>query len=79
MKLNYLTPNRLYILTQLRQAGRSDPLFEEASYSVLHQLSNGLPRKINNLCLSAMKFAHIERRQKIDGDLILKIAPEALG
>ena len=70
---------KVYILTQLKQAGRTDPLFEETSFAVIHQLSNGLPRKINSLCLSSMKLAHIERRQKIDGDLILKIAPEALG
>lgn len=74
-----LPETKTYIETHLSNAGRKDPLFEEASFSVIHQLSGGLPRKINSLALTAMKMALFEKRQKIDGDLILKIAPEALG
>lgn len=74
-----LPETKIYIETQLRQVGRKDLLFEESSFAVIHQLANGLPRKINSLALAAMKMAFYEKRQKIDGDLILKIAPEALG
>jgi type II secretory pathway predicted ATPase ExeA len=69
---------KLYIELQLKTAGRTDPLFEESSFAVIHQLASGLPRKINSLALSSMKFAMYQKKQKIDGDMILKIAPEAL-
>lgn len=68
-----------YIEEQLAITGRKDPLFDEASFSVIHRLANGLPRKINSLALSAMRMAMLEKRKLIDGDLILKISPEALG
>lgn len=70
---------KMYLHLQLQQVGRIDSLFDETSYQVIHQLSNGLPRKINSLCLTAMKMAMHEKRQVIDGDLVLKIASEALG
>ena len=68
-----------YVEEQLKQVGRKDPLFDESSFAVIHQLSNGLPRKINSLALTSMKMAMVENRQLIDGDLVLKISPEALG
>jgi type II secretory pathway predicted ATPase ExeA len=74
-----VSETKRYIEEQLAQAGRKDPLFIEASFSVIHQLANGLPRKINSLVLAAMRMAMLEKRKLIDGDLILKISPEALG
>ena len=32
-------------------AGRRDPLFDETSFLVMHELSKGLPRKINSLAV----------------------------
>ena len=47
--------------------------------SVIHQLTSGLPRKINSLVLAAMRMAVNEKKQLITGDMALKVAPEALG
>ena len=74
-----LPETKTYITTQLKTVGRSDALFEENSFSVIYELSHGLPRNVNKLCRSAMSMAYIEKRKVIEGDLILKIAPEALG
>jgi general secretion pathway protein A len=63
---------REYIFHHLKLAGRSDPLFEESSFEVLHQLSYGLPRKIGNYALSAMTLAMIKKVQTIDADIVLK-------
>lgn len=67
---------RGYILAMLKLVGRKDPLFEENAFPVIHQLSFGLPRKINNLCIAALNLAMAEQRQTIDSDLIIKVAPE---
>jgi type II secretory pathway predicted ATPase ExeA len=74
-----MTETKRYIEEQLAQVGRRDPLFDESSFAVIHQLSSGLPRKINSLALAAMRMAMLEKRQLINGDLILKISSEALG
>ena len=68
-----------YVEEQLSHVGRKDPLFDESSFAVIHQLANGLPRKINSLALASMKMAMFEKRQLVNGDSVLKIAPEALG
>ncbi len=65
-----------YVEGHLRLAGRVDPLFDEAVFSVLHQLSSGLARKINKLCLAAMQLVMIEKRKFITPDDILKVATE---
>ena len=69
---------KTYTEGQLANVGRRDPLFDETSFAVMHELSKGLPRKINSLALTSMKLAMLEKKQIINGDLILKIAPEAL-
>ncbi len=68
-----------YVEAQLALAGRRDPLFDVSSFAVIHQLSGGLPRKVNSLAVASMKMAMFDKRQLIDGDLVLKVAPEALG
>jgi type II secretory pathway predicted ATPase ExeA len=65
-----------YVIAMLKLAGRKDPLFEENSFAIIHQLSFGLPRKINNLCLAALNMGMAEQRKIIDSDLILRVAPE---
>lgn len=64
--------SREYILHHLRLAGRKDPLFEENAFEVVHQLSLGLPRRVGNLCQAAMALAITEKKQSIDGELVLK-------
>lgn len=74
-----LSETKTYIQDQLACAGRKDPLFDETSLTVLHRLSSGLPRKINALALAAMRMVMLEKQQLINGDVIVKIAPEVLG
>jgi len=61
-----------FIRHALKIAGRSDPLFEEGSFEVLHQLSHGLPRKVGNLCLAAMTLAMAKKRQTVDADCVVQ-------
>lgn len=67
---------KAYVEGHLKLGGRSDPLFCEKSFIVLHQLSSGLARKINKLCLAAMHLVMIEKRKTVTADDVLKVAPE---
>lgn len=67
-----LEETRSYINHHLKIAGRTDPLFEEPSIEVIHQLSLGLPRKINNLARAAMMVAVTKKKTQIDSDLVIQ-------
>lgn len=67
---------KIYVEGHLKLAGRLDPLFEESSFVVLHQLSQGLPRKVNKFCLAAMNLVMFEKRKQVTADDIIKVAPE---
>jgi type II secretory pathway predicted ATPase ExeA len=61
-----------FIRHHLKVAGRSDPLFEENSFEVVHQLAHGLPRKIGNLAQAAMTLAMVKKRQTVDADCVVQ-------
>ena len=63
---------RSYLQHHLKIAGRSDPLFDEASIEVLNQLSLGLPRKINNLARASMMVAMAQKKTQIDSDCVIQ-------
>lgn len=65
---------RAYLLHHLKIAGRSDPLFEEAAYEVLHRMGLGLPRKIANVTLAAMTLAMVKRDKTVTTEHIIKAA-----
>jgi type II secretory pathway predicted ATPase ExeA len=61
-----------FIRHSLKIAGRSDPIFEENSFEVIHQLSHGLPRKVGNLCMAAMTLAMTKKKQTVDADCVVQ-------
>ncbi len=67
---------KAYVEGHLKLAGRIDPLFEDGAFAVLHQLSSGLARRINKLCLAAMQLVMSEKRKTITADDLLKVATE---
>ncbi len=46
-----------YIQFRLAAAGGTEPIFEEHSYLLIHQYTDGLPEQINLLCTCAMEEA----------------------
>jgi type II secretory pathway predicted ATPase ExeA len=63
---------RAYVLHHLKLAGRSDPLFEEGTFEILHQLGMGLPRKLNTLCLASMTACLLKKAQTVTTDHVLQ-------
>lgn len=69
-----LEETRQYVLHHLKLSGRADPLFEEPAFEVVHQLSQGLPRKVNHLCVAALTVAMLKKSQSISADHCLQAA-----
>lgn len=67
---------RSYIIHHLKLVGRTDPLFEEPTFEMIHQLGLGLPRKIGNICLNAMTYAEYKNLKTIDVEVIHQSAME---
>ena len=64
-----------YIHHRLHVAGHSGaPLFEPAAMRAIVQLSEGIPRTINNICFSALSLGYALQRRTID----LKVVEEVI-
>ncbi len=60
------TETSSYIGHHLQLAGRSDTLFTDDATALIHQVSRGLPRAINNLALQALVAAYATKKAIID-------------
>jgi type II secretory pathway predicted ATPase ExeA len=55
-----------YIRHHLQICGRDTPLFTEDSLTLIHQVSRGYPRTINNICRQALLAGWATRKTLID-------------
>ena len=60
------TETASYIAHHLQLAGRADTLFSNDATTLIHQVSRGLPRAVNNLALQALVAATPPRKAIID-------------
>ncbi len=63
-----LTPTETgsYIAHHLKLAGRTDTLFSDDATTLIHQVSRGLPRAINNLAVQALVAAYATKKAIVD-------------
>ena len=62
-----LNETRGYILHRLQQAGwRGDPSFTANAIKLVHQYTQGVPRRINALCTRLMLHGFIEEKNQLD-------------
>jgi general secretion pathway protein A len=59
-----------YIKTSLARAGRSTPAFNEAALSRLHELSGGVPRRVQQLADLALLAGAGQNLGQIDAEVI---------
>jgi type II secretory pathway predicted ATPase ExeA/phage tail protein X len=75
----HLTPFSLketiaYITHRMRVAGYTGPpLFTRESVEMVFQVSQGIPRNINNLCFQALTIGFGTQRKKIDGEILREV------
>jgi type II secretory pathway predicted ATPase ExeA len=55
-----------YINHHLKLAGRSDTLFSDDALALIHQVSRGLPRAVNNLAIQALVAAYAGNKANVD-------------
>jgi type II secretory pathway predicted ATPase ExeA len=55
-----------YVAHHLKLAGRSDTLFSDDALALIHQVSRGLPRAVNNLAVQALVAAFAGNKAMVD-------------
>ena len=55
-----------YVAHHLKIAGRSDTLFSDDALALVHQVSRGLPRAINNLAVQSLVAAFADNKAIVD-------------
>ena len=55
-----------YIAHHLTLAGRSDTLFSDDAIALIHQVSRGLPRAVNNLAVQSLVAAYAANKAIVD-------------
>lgn len=55
-----------YIAHHLKLAGRSDTIFSDDAVALVHQVSRGLPRAVNNLATQALVAAYAANKSIVD-------------
>ena len=55
-----------YLSHHLKLAGRSDTLFSDDATALIHQVSRGLPRAVNNLAIQALVAAYATNKAIVD-------------
>ena len=60
------TETAVYIAHHLKLAGRSDTLFSDDAITLLHQVSRGLRRAVNNLAVQALVAAYADNKAIVD-------------
>jgi general secretion pathway protein A len=67
-----------YIRHRLQIVGFRGELFSSGAVTMVHQLSGGVPRLVNNICERSMMGAYGENVHRIDKKLVRKAAGEVL-
>ena len=55
-----------YLRHHVKLAGRSDTLFSDDAIALIHQVSRGLPRAVNNLAIQALVAAYAGKKAIVD-------------
>ena len=55
-----------YLAHHLKLAGRADTLFSDDAITLIHQVSRGLPRAVNNLAIQALVAAFASNKAIVD-------------
>ncbi|MCM8797421.1 MAG: AAA family ATPase [Candidatus Omnitrophica bacterium] len=76
--LKALTPDETkeYIKHRLTVAGAKDEIFQEDAFTEIYRHSEGIPRRINNICEMALLAGYSEELSKIDNNTIIEVVKD---
>ena len=66
-----------YMQHHLALAGRSDTLFSDDAVALIHEVSRGLPRLVNNLAVQSLIAAFIAKKKIVDQSAVRAAVVEA--
>ena len=66
-----------YVSHHVKLAGRTDALFSDDAISLIHQVSRGLPRSINNYARQALVAAYANKSAIVDEKSVRHAVAEA--
>jgi putative secretion ATPase (PEP-CTERM system associated) len=68
---------RTYIEHRLsRVAWDSDPEITDDAFEAVYNFTDGVPRRVNNLCDRVLLYAYLEERHQIDAEMVSTVANE---
>jgi hypothetical protein len=62
-----------YIKRRLEAGGRREPLFSPGAVRAIAELSEGIPRNINNICFNALSLGCASRVPTIDASIVQQV------
>lgn len=65
-----------YIAHRLRVAGREQPIFTDHAISMIHHLTGGIPRLINQLCDTALTYGYAEGAPFLSSKIVAQAAKD---
>jgi general secretion pathway protein A len=69
---------RNYIAFRLDKAGQKSNMFTDDAMQEIYHYSEGVPRKVNNICDLALLIGFSTTSEKIDSDIIKKVIKDSL-
>ncbi|MFO7768239.1 MAG: AAA family ATPase [bacterium] len=63
-----------YVRHRLSTAGADDAIFTDRAFELVHDLSGGIPRRINNICNLGLLLASSREMERIDEILIYDVS-----
>lgn len=79
IELEPLTPAQSmdYMKHQLEVSRARHPVFDDGCYPVIHTITSGVPRRINQLCYHALFQSYIEKKTIITGEYVKSLADKS--
>ncbi len=65
-----------YIRHRLKHAGKADPIFTDKAVDYIFEYSQGIPRKINNICDMSLIVGMMEKIKLIDDSILKKVVED---
>jgi type II secretory pathway predicted ATPase ExeA len=66
-----------YVKHQLDVSRARNPAFDDSCFPVIHSITSGIPRRINQLCYRALIQSYIDKKTIITGDYIKALADKS--
>lgn len=68
-----LEDTQKYIIYRLRYAGTENPIFTMDAVELIYQYTDGVPRRINQICDFSLFIGYSEKNERVDTTIVKKV------